>query len=214
MVVRKKPYSCISENPGFTLIELLIVVAIIAILAAIAIPNYLEAQVRAKVAKVVSEFRTLGTGIEAYMVDNQVYPADYWPYMHGCLTMPPGESNPWNLHVTLGCLTTPVSYLSTLPVNDPFNDRGDMPGTSGMYYYVNDAEQEYWRRGCGTQGGERFERQYKPRCFGDRWYFWLLKSYGPDRQVEWWDWPPGVGENVYDPSNGTMSRGDIFRIGP
>jgi len=54
---------------GFTLIELLIVVAIIAILAAIAVPNFLEAQTRAKVARVKNDFRTLATAIEAYSVD-------------------------------------------------------------------------------------------------------------------------------------------------
>ena len=53
---------------GFTLIELLIVVAIIAILAAIAIPNFLEAQTRAKVARVLSDQRTLGTAVEQYSV--------------------------------------------------------------------------------------------------------------------------------------------------
>ena len=63
---------------GFTLIELLIVVAIIAILAAIAIPNFLEAQVRAKIARARSEMRNLGTAMEAYYVDNNWYPVG-WP---------------------------------------------------------------------------------------------------------------------------------------
>jgi prepilin-type N-terminal cleavage/methylation domain-containing protein len=59
---------------GFTLIELLIVVAIIAILAAIAVPNFLEAQVRSKVSRVKSDQRSLSTGIEAYFIDNNAYP--------------------------------------------------------------------------------------------------------------------------------------------
>ncbi|NQU44909.1 prepilin-type N-terminal cleavage/methylation domain-containing protein, partial [bacterium] len=59
---------------AFTLIELLIVVAIIAILAGIAVPNFLEAQVRAKVSKAKSDLRTVATGLEAYHVDNNRYP--------------------------------------------------------------------------------------------------------------------------------------------
>ena len=59
---------------GFTLIELLIVVAIIAILAAIAIPNFIEAQTRSKVSRVKADMRSLATAVEAYRVDNNRYP--------------------------------------------------------------------------------------------------------------------------------------------
>lgn len=59
---------------GFTLIELLIVVAIIAILAAIAVPNFLEAQVRSKISRVKSDMRSISVALESYAVDNNIYP--------------------------------------------------------------------------------------------------------------------------------------------
>src|SRR5512145_423947 len=62
------------KSKGFTLIELLIVVAIIAILAAIAVPNFLEAQMRAKVSSVQSDLRSMTTGIESFQVENNIYP--------------------------------------------------------------------------------------------------------------------------------------------
>ena len=49
--------------------------AIIAILAAIAVPNFFEAQVRSKVSRTKSDMRTVGTAINAYIVDyNDVPP--------------------------------------------------------------------------------------------------------------------------------------------
>ena len=59
---------------GFTLIELLIVVAIIGIIAAIAIPNLLNAIDRGKQKRTMADIRSIGTAIEAYSVDNNSYP--------------------------------------------------------------------------------------------------------------------------------------------
>jgi type II secretion system protein G len=63
------------RNSGFTLIELLIVIAIIGILAAVAIPNLLNAVQRGKQKRTMSDMRALATAIEAYAVDYNVYPA-------------------------------------------------------------------------------------------------------------------------------------------
>ena len=64
------------SNKGFTLIELLIVVAIIGILAAIAIPQFSAYQAKAKNSAANSDARNVKTGWEAYAADNSgTYPA-------------------------------------------------------------------------------------------------------------------------------------------
>ena len=96
---------CVFRFPGgFTLIELLIVVAIIAILAAIAVPNFLEAQVRAKVSRAAADLRTIATALESYAVDYNKYAPNDDAY-----NTVPKE------------LTTPVAYLSTMYLVDPFS---------------------------------------------------------------------------------------------
>lgn len=88
---------------GFTLIELLIVVAIIGVLAAIAVPNFLQAQIRAKVGRVLADHRALQTAETMYRLDNGTY------HKH---------AHTLTQHVPL---TTPVSYLSFWPI-DPFQE--------------------------------------------------------------------------------------------
>lgn len=103
---------------GFTLIELLIVVAIIAILAAIAVPNFLEAQVRSKVSRVKADMRSYATALEAYCVDNNEYPS-LVTLTGASLT---GVSfKP--LEQGLIPLSTPVSYMTDALVVEPFNGK-------------------------------------------------------------------------------------------
>ena len=66
----------IRSRRGFSLIELLIVVAIIGILAAIAVPNFLGAQIRAKVARVKTDIRAIAQAHEMYNLDRNTYPPE------------------------------------------------------------------------------------------------------------------------------------------
>ena len=64
----------LKSNKGFTLIELLIVVAIIGILAAIAIPQFSAYRAKAYNAAATSDLKNAKTTLESYFADNQTYP--------------------------------------------------------------------------------------------------------------------------------------------
>lgn len=64
----------IRNRKGFTLIELLIVVAIIGILAAIAIPQFSSYRAKAYNSAAQSDLKNAKTGLEAFFADNQKYP--------------------------------------------------------------------------------------------------------------------------------------------
>ncbi len=68
------PFSDVSLG-GFTLVEIMIVVAIIALLAALAIPNLLRAKLGANESAAQASLRTLSTGAQSYRAVNPVYPA-------------------------------------------------------------------------------------------------------------------------------------------
>ncbi|MEW6234492.1 MAG: prepilin-type N-terminal cleavage/methylation domain-containing protein [Candidatus Omnitrophota bacterium] len=143
------------SNKGFTLIELLIVVAIIGILAAIAVPNFLNAQVRAKISRVVSEERSIAESYLMYRLDRGAYP----PHIDG----DPAQHR---------FVTTPISYL-TSSVADIFADpkrKGEWPWqccTVGQYH----CEPAYFAYNKNSKDPVRSNRQAA--------YFVL--SYGPDK---------------------------------
>ncbi|MCB2156564.1 prepilin-type N-terminal cleavage/methylation domain-containing protein [bacterium] len=198
---------------GFTLIELLIVVAIIAILAAIAVPNFLEAQTRSKVSRTKADFRSVATAIESYSVDHNHYPV-------------PNVDVTWR--VGLVPLTTPIAYLSSIPWRDVFRPAegvlewedgtavGGLEAGSRLYYNyerIDPASGITWADRVATSGYEHFRRGY------------LMESVGPNQRLaigSWFAWnavecqDPGPHEGVntiYDPTNGTISGGDIMRYG-
>lgn len=210
---------------AFTLIELLIVVAIIAILAAIAVPNFLEAQTRAKVSRSVSDLRTIDVALTAYLVDNNREPPALFPNASTTVF-----SEWWGF--TPPALTTPLSYISSLPSMvflDEYVSGFWYPQLSASpgnqpYTYVRDITVvEDWGTNVstgefipnstiGNPTGVPAENQGPiPEYIHNlaRSHGFILYTSGPDGvDATVWGFP-----QMYDPTNGTISNGDIYRFG-
>ncbi len=105
------------KNKGFTLIELLIVVAIIAILAAIAVPNFLEAQVRAKVSRARSDMRSIAVAIESYAVDNNkpIIAQNQVQFTSAASAVPFGSRKAWCVMYASGVVRCAMFPAGSLP---------------------------------------------------------------------------------------------------
>lgn len=197
---------------AFTLIELLIVVAIIAILAAIAVPNFLEAQVRSKVSRMKADMRSVATAMESYAVDNNKYPV-----------------NPANSATTLPCpfglmlLSTPIAYMTNPCVKDVFMPEGTtmiMTGTGGTFAKVSDYDLAIQYSLRGDDGNTyHVDAGISGLGAGQKGSWWLLRSYGPDKDADAYSTQirdnqvENVINAVYDPTNGTVSNGNVYRVG-
>jgi prepilin-type N-terminal cleavage/methylation domain-containing protein len=189
---------------AFTLIELLIVVAIIAILAAIAVPNFLEAQTRAKISRCRADMRSVVTAIEAYYIDNNKYPpmSDRTPTSTWSVFQDIGTGGDDHSR-TPSYLTTPVSYITSLP-NDPFIPSTTLTGAA----YVREIGKRYayfnYKQYVDTPAFNTVSLNSRYRDAGQ----WLMYGYGPD--MDPFNKQGAVYVN-YDPTNGTVSWGNVFR---
>ena len=219
---------------GFTLIELLIVIAIILILISIALPNFLEAQIRARVVNSQGELRSLETAIISYSLDHKRHMADGSELAQAGFAINSSEGD----RFVYSQLTTPTAYVKAIPL-DEFNsaDRAvdDAGAGAGSRNSANNVYRYYaarWR--CLASGhkspnplgeactaansrGIVFSYPFDPDlAFAGRW---IVVSPGPDRSHgygEWIMYKPQLqagNPRTYSPTNGTVSYGDLARYG-
>lgn len=192
---------------AFTLIELLIVVAIIAILAAIAVPNFLEAQVRSKVSRTKADMRSLAVAVEAYAVDNNRYPT---PANENLVTEITPATEPWE-NRTPPLLTTPIAYITSL-LHDVFASKDPITNETPVLHYSN---RDYFQAydAVTAAGTETQFNAYVTQLahLNPASVEYFMQSHGPDLDH---DDPDAGTPALYDPTNGTNSNGDILYYGP
>ena len=202
------------SEKGFTLIELLIVIAIIAILALIAVPNFLEAQTRAKVSRAMADMRSLATAMESMRLDRGVMLVDYWDDDQGAAWLAE-RSRALGLSVnirgndrggTTGILvplTTPIAYMAKIPEDTFAEANARYPGLIEQdhlpprtYLYIDNDPAIPGHDDGGISRGTFQEGT------------WILISAGPSMEYTHRDNYPLV--HLYDATNGTVSAGDII----
>lgn len=216
---------------AFTLIEILVVVSIIMILAAIAVPNFLEAQTRSKVSRARNDMRVMALALEAYHTDYNKYP-DRSKAPGGLSFL--GLADTKKRHEEIRVLTTPIAYVSGIPV-DVFEIRVEPPNNVIDYYspiIVEHMRDSRLRLDTfpkeSVASGWTWQKELE---LGSNYtHGWMLLSVGPDTVLgnasrTQGNYPhqtnpdditvegPGTTWNQeYDPTNGTVSYGNLTRF--
>jgi general secretion pathway protein G len=115
--------SLYKKQEGFTLVELMIVIIILAILTAIAVPSYMVLRNRARVAAAQSEMKNIATALEMFNADYDKYPVGAAEDMVGSLD---GSDTTQN--------TDGNPYMDPVPADDPWGNAYEYESTDGSTY--------------------------------------------------------------------------------
>ena len=192
----------------------------------------LEAQTRAKVSRVKSDMRTTALALEAYSVDYNSAVPQCHPFGIAGSEFGWDSSNParpaLNRAPVLERLSTPVAYVTQASIRDPFNvdyrqsaaTAIDLMASDPLPVPDSDAAgrlNSYIYQSWGIFGTEGYRAEINSTIKGKQW---VLHSAGPDstyhnlggvlsadRTID------GPINMMYDPTNGTVSAGSVYRTG-
>jgi len=220
---------------GFSLIELLIVIGIIAVIAAIAVPNFMAARTRASVARLKADMASTAKAMEAYAVDHDAYPPisgqvrlttptayigsiPRSPFLEPAF-MTEGGARRWETlpgNAPTWKLVTDSNIYDPLPLGsdgEPANERADAEQAC-----ANNCEDTVYIKYAVFPNGQGITASLLDEYAGRSQ--WVLMSGGPDEDDETEEIVRGMrpigqlGVALYDPTNGTVSSGDLLMFGP